>query len=172
MMKPNIIRLRQCKFFPNKKFYSDETIKKYFINQTIIITEKYDGSPFFNKDIGFFYEILNNKGVIKYQITKTTRMAVARKYNTMKTFEIMPREYMWRPKYLFENKINNLKDLLSLVDILKKMDSALKNNRDNKMEGVVIYSVKSKKWAKSHNDWFLEILQNAPSKNSKVGFDD
>lgn len=182
MKKPNIIRFQQCKFFPDKPFYSDEDLKRLFLNQTILITEKYDGSGVYDKDLRIFFEDLTKPSTIKYD-TRYYNKKILIAYDMGEDYDFVPardeehyKRYgdMAKPQQLFFGEVDNLQDLKDLVRIFKKQRSSiscspvLRSERMknlNKMEGVVIYAYNSLSWAKSHNDWFLEILTKSESKH-------
>lgn len=182
MKKPNIIRFQQCKFFPDKPHYSDEELTKYFLNQTIIITEKYDGTGVYDKDYGILFEDLSKPSTIEYDTRYyNTKILIAEVMDAELGLFVPNIDGDYNDRYgqlapcqkLFCGEVDNLDDLKTLVKILKKQRTHMSSmggitmEYKNRMEGVVIFSYESRKWAKCHNDWFMEILVKAESKHKR-----
>jgi hypothetical protein len=182
MHKPKITRLTQDPYFPQKDFMSKEDVIKYFVNREIIIMEKFDGKAHYDKDFKILLEDLQHRGkdhLIKYHSNRWMILAIFNErtdewfplvdewYEIVLDYfnekEFVDKIYERYRKYqhhapLFRGILRTYEDLIEAVRIYKYQKSQWLNNRNGKMEGIVIFSVDDAVWAKSHNEWFSKEL--------------
>jgi hypothetical protein len=184
MHKPKITRLTKDPHFPRKEYLTEEEIAKNFIDKEIIIMEKFDGKGHYDRDFKILLEDLHHRGkdhLIKYHSNRWMALAffndrtglwyplidewhetILDEFNEdifVNAFYERYRKYQHHEP-LFRGSVRSIDDLLRLVKICKYQKSQWSNNRNGKMEGVVIFSVENAVWAKSHNQWFSKELSD------------
>ena len=184
MFKPNIVRLKQCPYYPQKEYFSLEDIERYFLNKELHIAEKLDGSPIYNAEEQILYEDLSHTSSVDYSINNYPRQIALMKYVSFTPFSggiWLPFSSINAPWFYSEKQqssfliaqtikqsviVNSVDKFFDIITECLKHETMFPSASNNIIEGIVV-STKEGNFGKIHNKEFLELIINAENKHKK-----